>query len=74
MTNVRVESMVAIYKDKLKIKVLCGSLATVLMDVFDGHESIQFFSLDVWGTEYIVLQTVDFKTICFDVHMIEIAN
>jgi hypothetical protein len=46
-----------------------------LEDIFEfTNKRINFFSLDVEGSEYRVLQTIDFSKVFIDVMMIEIQN
>ena len=53
--------------------VPCGPLGPILENIFpDGH--ITFFSLDVEGSERLVLDTIDFDKIRIDVFMIEVVN
>ena len=55
------------------VDVPCGPFGPVLEDVFAGKQ-INFFSLDVEGSERLVLDTIDFSRIKIDVLMIEIEN
>mmetsp|Transcript_7533 Transcript_7533/g.9601 ORF Transcript_7533/g.9601 Transcript_7533/m.9601 type:complete len:326 (+) Transcript_7533:2-979(+) len=54
--------------------VPCGPLTPVLLDLFPaGH--INFFSLDVEGSEYLVLEkALDLNAVQIDVMMIEVQN
>mmetsp|Transcript_4880 Transcript_4880/g.5645 ORF Transcript_4880/g.5645 Transcript_4880/m.5645 type:complete len:113 (+) Transcript_4880:238-576(+) len=39
-----------------------------------GKPTINFFSLDVEGAEFVVLDTIDFRAVQIDVFMIEVQN
>jgi len=71
LTNAGVVNYTTHYKHS--IDVPCGPLTPVLLDLFeDGH--INFFSLDVEGSEYSVLETMDLSVLQIDVFMIEVIN
>merc|ERR1712194_191261 len=64
------------------VEVPCGPLSPVLEDIFsDNHRgntqflpTLDFFSLDVEGAEFLVLSTIDFQAIRIHVLMIEVSN
>ncbi|KAL7451931.1 hypothetical protein ACHAWC_003685 [Mediolabrus comicus] len=63
------------YDAKSHVDVPCGPFTPVLEDIFEfANRRINFFSLDVEGSEYRVLQTIDFSKVFIDVMMIEIQN
>ena len=63
------------YDAKSHVDVPCGPFTPVLEDIFEfANRQINFFSLDVEGSEYRVLQTIDFSKVFIDVMMIEIQN
>uniref|UniRef100_A0A7S2UZ89 Methyltransferase FkbM domain-containing protein n=1 Tax=Fibrocapsa japonica TaxID=94617 RepID=A0A7S2UZ89_9STRA len=56
-----------------KVDVPCGSLTQVLLDVFpNGH--VSFFSLDVEGSEHLVLRNIDFSKVFVETLMVEHYN
>ena len=62
-------------KDRVKEPVIvpCGHLTNVLLDVFpQGH--ITLFSLDVEGSEPLVLNQIDFDQVFIEIFMIENFN
>lgn len=62
-------------KDRQKEPVIvpCGHLTNVLLDVFpQGH--ITLFSLDVEGSEPLVLNQIDFDQVFIEIFMIENFN
>jgi len=61
------------YEGRHTFTVPCGPLGPVLQDVFKG-QPITFFSLDVEGSEPLVLETIDFDKIFIEVIMIEVEN
>jgi len=73
--NSGLEEHALAYKDKGRptVEVPCGPLGPVLEDVFEG-ETINFFSLDVEGSEPLVLSTIDFRKVKLEVLMIEVSN
>ncbi|KAL3911633.1 MAG: hypothetical protein SGILL_007204, partial [Bacillariaceae sp.] len=74
-TNAGLQGVTSAYVNKTTIEVPCGPLGPILADVFEGHESINFFSLDVELAEKMVLETIDFSSIPrIDILMIESAN
>jgi hypothetical protein len=75
MTNAGLAGMAKTYEGKPMIDVPCGPLGPVLQDDFAGpDERIAFFSLDVEGSEPLVLETIDFDKIIIEVVMIETKN
>jgi len=73
MTNVGLVDHAKTYKGKPTVAVPCGPLSPVIEDIFqEGH--VNFFSLDVEGSEAKVLATIDFTKVQIDVIMIEIEN
>jgi len=56
------------------ISVPCGPLTPVLEGVFGQNPHINFFSLDVEGSEDLVLSTIDFDRVKIDVFLIEVMN
>ncbi|CAB9518639.1 expressed unknown protein [Seminavis robusta] len=73
MSNTGLEGKALEYKGKPTITVPCGPLGPVLEDLFAG-ERISFLSLDVEGSESMVLETIDFKKVMIDVLMVEVSN
>mmetsp|Transcript_6068 Transcript_6068/g.13219 ORF Transcript_6068/g.13219 Transcript_6068/m.13219 type:complete len:335 (+) Transcript_6068:66-1070(+) len=73
MTNAGLKGHAKTYDDKPMVDVPCGPFGPVLVDVFGGRP-VNFFSLDVEGSEMLVLTTIDFQKIHIDVFMIEIQN
>eukprot|EP00593_Proboscia_inermis_P014483 CAMPEP_0171325614 /NCGR_PEP_ID=MMETSP0816-20121228/116917_1 /TAXON_ID=420281 /ORGANISM="Proboscia inermis, Strain CCAP1064/1" /LENGTH=299 /DNA_ID=CAMNT_0011824831 /DNA_START=46 /DNA_END=945 /DNA_ORIENTATION=+ len=73
MTNVGLVGHAKTYEGKPTVAVPCGPISPVIEDIFqEGH--VNFFSLDVEGSEANVLATIDFKKIHIDVVMIEVQN
>eukprot|EP00797_Seminavis_robusta_P011913 Sro190_g082010.1 n/a (206) ;mRNA; f:89764-90381 len=62
------------YEGKPTVPVPCGPLGPVLEDMFPGGQRINFFSLDVEGSEALVLRTIDFERVHIDVLMVEVEN
>lgn len=57
-------------KENLVVEVPCGTLTNAILDVFpDGN--VNFFSLDVEGSEPNVLKTLDFSKVKIDVLIAE---
>lgn len=54
-------------------QVPCGSLTHVLLDLFP-HGHVSFFSLDVEGSEPLILEKVDFSLIFIEMLMVEVTN
>ena len=55
------------------MEVPCGSLTNVLLDIFpQGH--VTLFSLDVEGSEPLVLKQLDFEKVYIEVMIIENRN
>jgi hypothetical protein len=86
-TNTGLRGYAKAYDKEPSIDVPCGPLGPVLEDIF-GHQQeadngddvevpmprINFFSLDVEGSEPLVLRTIDFDKIWIDVLMVEVEN
>lgn len=72
LSNNGIEDVALSYKGKSAIKVPCGPLTSVLLDVFGG--AVSFLSLDVEGAESMVLDTVDFTKLRIDIVMVEVQN
>ena len=68
------------YEGKPTVAVPCGPLTPVLADVFadratpGGLPTLDFFSLDVEGSEDLVLATLDFRAVRVNVLLIESHN
>lgn len=63
------------YDAKPHVDVPCGPFTPVLEDIFAfANKRINFFSLDVEGSENHVLETIDFSKVMIDVMMIEVEN
>ena len=62
MTNAGIRGKALNYDEKPQVDVPCGPLGPVLEDIFQG-EPINFFSLDVEGSEVMVLRTIDFSRV-----------
>ncbi|KAG7343938.1 methyltransferase FkbM domain containing protein [Nitzschia inconspicua] len=74
-TNAGLEGKALAYVNTTAVSVPCGPFTPILIDVFDGYDSINFMSLDVEGAEYLVLETMDFAAIPrIDILMIEAEN
>lgn len=73
MTNVGLPGHAKTYQGKPTVDVPCGPLTPILEDVFGGTP-IFLFSLDVEGSEKLVLDTLDFTKVVVYVLMIEIQN
>jgi len=59
----------------LNVNVPCGPLSPVLEDVFADHGMhINFFALDMDGSEDVVLKTIDFEKVKIDVLMVGLKN
>jgi FkbM family methyltransferase len=67
------DSREAYAKSNLAIEVPCGSLSPAIIDLFPSKR-IHFFSLDVEGMEYQVLQHIDFNNVFIDIIMAESVN
>jgi len=81
MTNAGLVGHAKSYTGKPTVDVPCGPLSPILKDIFADHRSdganlptVDFFSLDVEGSEDLVLSTIDFKAIRINILMIEIHN
>eukprot|EP00985_Skeletonema_marinoi_P000209 scaffold60_cov137-Skeletonema_marinoi.AAC.8 len=75
MTNSGLKGHAKTYDAKPHVDVPCGPFTPVLEDIFAfSNKRINFFSLDVEGSENLVLKTIDFSKVMIDVIMIEIAN
>jgi hypothetical protein len=75
MANSGLKGHAKTYDAKPHIDVPCGSFTPVLEDIFAfANKRINFFSLDVEGSENLVLKTIDFSKVMIDVMMIEIQN
>lgn len=55
------------------VEVPCGSLTQVLLDLFP-HGRLSFFSLDVEGSEHLVLEKIDFSKVYIEILMVEVKN
>merc|ERR1712150_309570 len=58
---------------KQTIDVPCGSLGPILEYVFAG-EPIQYFSLNVEGSEGLIIDTIDFSSVQIDIFLIGMYN
>jgi len=90
LTNVGLAATAKVYTGKPTVDVPCGRLSPILEDIFaeNKHSSssgggggsdvalptLDFFSLDVEGAEYMVLSTINFRAIRINILMIEISN
>jgi len=89
MTNVGLADIAKTYTGKPTVDVPCGPLSPILEDIFAENKhgsssgggsdvaklpTLDFFSLDVEGAEYMVLSTINFRAIRINVLMIEIQN
>ena len=75
MTNAGLKGHAKAYDSKPHIDVPCGPFSPVLEDIFAmSNGRIDFFSLDVEGSENLVLQTIDFTKVMIDVILIEVKN
>jgi hypothetical protein len=74
MTNVGLPGKAKTYEGKPTVDVPCGPLGPALEDIFEAEQRIAFFSLDVEGSEPMVLETIDFDKIIIEVLMIEVEN
>lgn len=53
----------------------CGTLSQVLLDIFPPHGRVSFFSLDVEGSEHLVLEkALDFDKVMIEMLMVEVSN
>jgi len=57
------------HKQASTVKVPCGPLSAILREF--NHKYIDFFSLDVEGSELVVLNTIDFNAVRFGLILIE---
>ena len=71
-TNAGLAGNALAYKDKHVVDVPCGSLTPVLEDFLDGH--VDFFSLDVEGSEPSVVDNIDFDRVFIEMLMVEHSN
>jgi hypothetical protein len=73
-TNAGMEGYALGYgKGHLNVQVPCGSLTPVLLDVFpNGH--VDFFLLDVEGSEPLVVNNINFSKVFIEVLMVENMN
>ncbi len=75
LTNSGLQGYAKSYDSKPHVDVPCGPFTPVLEDIFAfSNKRINFFSLDVEGSEDLVLKTIDFTKVMIDVIMIEIRN
>jgi len=75
MANGGVKGYAKTYDAKPMVDVPCGPFGPVLEDIFSfAGKRINFFSLDVEGSEMLVLGTIDFSRVQIDVLMIEVQN
>lgn len=75
-TNAGLDTVVTAFTNKTARKpvdVPCGSLTEVLLDIFP-HGHVTIFSLDVEGSEPLVLQNIDFGRIFIEIMIIEHFN
>jgi len=72
MTNAGLAGSALTYKDRHVVEVPCGSLTPVLLDVLNGH--VDFFSLDVEGSEPSVVENIDFDQVVIELLMVEHSN
>jgi hypothetical protein len=56
------------------VEVPCGSLSQVLVDLFPPDGRISFFSLDVEGSEHLVLEKIEFDKVYIEMLMVEVIN
>lgn len=74
-TNSGLKGYAKAYDSNPHVDVPCGPFTPVLEDIFAfSNKRINFFSLDVEGSEDLVLKTIDFSKVIIDVIMIEIWN
>lgn len=73
LTNAGLSGSALTYKDRHIVDVPCGSLTPVLLDVFDGGH-VDFFSLDVEGSEPSVVENIDFDQVFIELLMVEHSN
>ncbi|KAL7463501.1 hypothetical protein ACHAXS_005722 [Conticribra weissflogii] len=74
--NAGLESVVTAFTNKTERKpvdVPCGSLTEVLLDIFP-HGHVTIFSLDVEGSEPLVLRNIDFTRVFIEIMIIEHFN
>ena len=55
------------------VDIPCGSMTQVILDLFPQGR-VSFFSLDVEGSEHLVLRAIDFTRVFIDVLMVEVKN
>lgn len=59
---------------KKVVDVPCGPLGPVLETIFEEKKHVDFFSLDVEGAEFKVLDTINFEKVQIDILMVEVEN
>jgi len=84
ITNVGLVGHAKTYTGKPTVDVPCAPLQPILQDIFvddengnhhnGGLPTLDFFSLDVEGSEALVLSTIDFQAVRINILMIEIQN
>lgn len=72
LTNAGLSGSALTYKDRHVVNVPCGSLTPVLQEVLNGH--VDFFSLDVEGSEPSVVENIDFDKVFIELLMVEHSN
>lgn len=73
LTNAGLSGSALTYKDRHVVDVPCGSLTPVLLDIFEGGH-VDFFSLDVEGSEPSVVENIDFDKVFIELLMVEHSN
>ena len=56
------------------VQVPCGSLWQVLVDIFPQQGHVSFWSLDVEGSEHLILEHMDFDKVFIELLMVEVKN
>mmetsp|Transcript_32696 Transcript_32696/g.38090 ORF Transcript_32696/g.38090 Transcript_32696/m.38090 type:complete len:454 (-) Transcript_32696:14-1375(-) len=74
-TNSGLEAVDTAYNGEETIDVPCGTMTQVLLDVFPPNGHVSFFSLDVEGSEHLVLgKALDLDKVNIEMLMIEVEN
>jgi len=74
-TNSGLDAVKTAYDGEETVDVPCGTMTQVLLDVFPPDGRVSFFSLDVEGSEDLVLgKALDLEKVMIEMLMIEVEN
>ena len=74
-TNSGLDAVKTAYDGLETVDVPCGTMTQVLLDVFPPDGRVSFFSLDVEGSEHLVLsKALDLEKVMIEMLMVEVEN